>query len=325
MTRHIYALAGSLALTTLSIASAFGHAGLEPAQSPPGSYRAAITVPHGCDGQATNTLKVVLPEGFVNAKPMPKAGWTLTLDKGDYAKTYKLHGKDVSSGLKSVSWSGGDLGDDIYDEFIIKGSLDAQAGARLPFIVTQTCANGEVKWDEIASDGQDAHALKHPAPFVTIAEADGQNPHAGHGAMNMGAMKMGDATDGAATTIGDIAISSGWARAMLPGQPAGGGYLTISNKGTEADRLLSVSTPAAGKAEVHEMKMTNDVMTMRPVSGALEIPAGGAVELKPGGLHLMFMQVKTPFAEGATVPLTLEFEKAGKVDIVLPVKKAGGQ
>ena len=110
---------------------------------------------------------------------------------------------------------------------------------------------------------------------------------------------------------------------MLPGQPTGGGYLTITNKGKEVDRLLSVTSPAAGMVEIHTMEIVNDVMNMRPLDGPLEIPAGATVEINPdGNMHLMFMSVKEPFKAGATVPLTLEFEKAGKVELTLPVKKS---
>ncbi len=125
-------------------------------------------------------------------------------------------------------------------------------------------------------------------------------------------------------SVGNLEISHAWARAMLPNQPAGGGYMTIANQGQEADRLVSASSPAAGKVEIHSMQVINDVMTMRPVEGGLEIPAGETVELKPGGLHVMFMAVAEPFAEGDTVPVTLEFEQAGSVDIALPVRKAEG-
>jgi copper(I)-binding protein len=137
------------------------------------------------------------------------------------------------------------------------------------------------------------------------------------------AMKDGHAAAADAVTAGDLTLTGGWLRAMLPGQPAGGGYVTIANGGGAPDRLVAVSTPAAGKSEIHMMEMKNDVMVMRPVEGGLEIPAGGTVELKPGGFHLMFMQVAEPFAEGATVPVTLEFEKAGKVELMLPVRAAG--
>lgn len=127
------------------------------------------------------------------------------------------------------------------------------------------------------------------------------------------------ASDSGVTVAGEIELSAGWARAMLPGQPTGGGYITITNKGASPDRLLSVASPAAAMVEVHSMTMKDDVMVMRPVEGGLEIPAGATVELKPGGFHLMFMQVTEPFASGADVTVTLNFEKAGKIDVVLPV------
>ena len=133
------------------------------------------------------------------------------------------------------------------------------------------------------------------------------------------------AATSAAVTVGSLEISGYWAKAMLPGQPTGGGYFTITNKGKEADRLLSVSSAAAGMVEIHTMEIVNDVMNMRPLDGPLEIPAGATVELNPsGGMHLMFMSVKEPFKAGTTVPLTLEFEKAGKIDLLLPVKKSAG-
>ncbi len=123
---------------------------------------------------------------------------------------------------------------------------------------------------------------------------------------------------------GDLTISAYRTKAMLPGQPAGGGFLTITNKGASADRLLSASSPNAGMVEIHTMEVVNDVMTMRPVEGGLEIPVGATVELKPGGMHLMFMAVTEPFKQGGQVPLTLEFERAGKVEITLPVVGLGG-
>lgn len=125
-------------------------------------------------------------------------------------------------------------------------------------------------------------------------------------------------------TAGDLEIGSGWVRAMLPGQPAGGGFFIVTNNGASADRLVAAASPKAGRVEIHTMEIVNDVMVMRPVEGGLEIPAGGTVELKPGGLHIMFMEVAEPYREGTTVPVTLEFEKAGKVDVELPVLKGQG-
>jgi copper(I)-binding protein len=122
---------------------------------------------------------------------------------------------------------------------------------------------------------------------------------------------------------GELEISAYWVKAMLPGQPTGGGYFTVTNKGKEPDRLVSVSSGAAGMVELHKMEVVNDVMNMRPLDGPLEIAPGATVEINPGsGMHLMFMHVGEPFKQGGTVPLTLEFEKAGKVELAMPVKKS---
>jgi periplasmic copper chaperone A len=140
----------------------------------------------------------------------------------------------------------------------------------------------------------------------------------------LGPLWAAAAAQPAPVVAGDLEISAYRAKAMLPGQPVGGGYLTIANKGTAPDRLIAVTSPNAHMVEIHEMKTVDDVMTMRPVEGGIEIPAGATVELKPGGTHLMFMMVTEPFKEGGEVPITLEFEKAGKIEIKLPVVGLGG-
>ncbi len=122
---------------------------------------------------------------------------------------------------------------------------------------------------------------------------------------------------------GGISIEKPWAKAMLPGAPAGAGFLTIHNNSGEADRLLAASSPASGRVEIHSMVMDNGVMKMRPVEGGLELPKGETVELKPGGYHLMMMMVDKPFAEGESVKVTLKFEKAGAIDVDLMVMAAG--
>tara|TARA_R110002124_G_scaffold1797_2_gene11340 strand:- start:4674 stop:5165 length:492 start_codon:yes stop_codon:yes gene_type:complete len=118
---------------------------------------------------------------------------------------------------------------------------------------------------------------------------------------------------------GDLAISAPFARATLPKAPVGGGFLSIENTGTQADRLISASSPAAKVVQIHEMAMAGDVMKMRELGDGLEIPAGQTVTLSPGGLHLMFMSLNQPFLEGESVPVTLVFEKAGMIEIDLPV------
>lgn len=117
----------------------------------------------------------------------------------------------------------------------------------------------------------------------------------------------------------DVHIEKPWARATVPGASVGGGYLVIRNTGAKGDRLVGVSSPASARVEVHEMKMEKDVMRMREVGG-VDVPANGAVELKPGGYHLMFIDLKAPLKEGAKVPVTLRFEKAGEVKAELAVQ-----
>ena len=119
-----------------------------------------------------------------------------------------------------------------------------------------------------------------------------------------------------------IQISDAYARATSPGQVVGAGYLTISNLANTNDRLLSASFTRVGQVQIHEMKMEGDRMMMRELNG-LEIPAKGSAQLKPGGNHLMFMQLKEPFKEGEVLQVQLQFEKAGKVDIKLPIKAIG--
>ena len=125
--------------------------------------------------------------------------------------------------------------------------------------------------------------------------------------------------------LGDLEIDHPWSRATPPGAQVAGGYMTIINHGSDADRLVSISSDISGKAEVHAMTVKDGVMTMRPVEGGLEIPAGATVALKPGAFHVMFLDLKTPPQQGKTFPATLTFEKAGSVDVEFAVEGMGGQ
>ena len=120
-------------------------------------------------------------------------------------------------------------------------------------------------------------------------------------------------------------ITQAWTRATPGGAKIGGGYLTIENKGASADRLIGGSADIAGKVEVHEMAMNNGVMTMRPLDKGLTIDPGKTVKLAPGGYHLMMFDLKGPLKQGDKVPVTLEFEKAGKVKLSLDVQGVGAQ
>ena len=139
-------------------------------------------------------------------------------------------------------------------------------------------------------------------------------------------MDAGAAPAGSADAkLGDLDISGGYVRAMLPGQPVGGGYITIHNTGKTDDTLTSVTSTAAGKVELHEMKMEGEIMKMREIKDGIAIPAGATVTLAPNTMHMMFKQVKTPFKKGGTVPVMLMFEKSGMVDLNLPVVSAKGK
>jgi len=121
---------------------------------------------------------------------------------------------------------------------------------------------------------------------------------------------------------GHLTISQPYARATVPGQTSGGGYLTLHNDGP-ADRLISASAPVSNAVELHSMTMQGDVMRMRQLD-AIEVPAGKTVELKPGGMHLMLMGLKAPLKAGDSFALKLKFERAGEVTVQSRVRTAAG-
>lgn len=121
--------------------------------------------------------------------------------------------------------------------------------------------------------------------------------------------------------IGQLKIEHPYARATAPGQKAAGGFMKIENKGA-ADQLIAASSPVAGEMQLHTMAMDGNVMKMREVK-VIDVPANGSVELKPGGLHLMFMDIKSPLKAGEAVPVKLKFQKAGEVEIKVPVREMG--
>ena len=121
----------------------------------------------------------------------------------------------------------------------------------------------------------------------------------------------------AQTTGPAITVEAAWARASVQGQKATGAFMKLTAK--DGAKLVGASSPAAGVTEVHEMKMEGDIMRMRAVA-ALDLPAGKAVELKPGGYHVMLMDLKAPLAKDSMVPLTLTFKDAKGVESKLELK-----
>ena len=124
--------------------------------------------------------------------------------------------------------------------------------------------------------------------------------------------------------VGGLQIREPWARATPKGAEVAAGYMTIVNAGTQADRLIGGSTVVAGRFEIHEMAIKEGVMQMRPVASGLEIRPGMTVELKPGGLHAMWLDLRRPLAAGERVRGSLVFERAGKVEIEYQIQPIGG-
>jgi periplasmic copper chaperone A len=165
----------SLIVTAVLVAApASAHVSLESRQATVGSsFKAVFAVPHGCAGSATTKIRVQIPEGVIAVKPMPKAGWSVEAVKGKYAGEYEYHGKKFSEGVKEVVWSGGKLGDDNYDEFVVSTFLTGglKPNTTLYFPVVQECEQGISRWIDIPAEGHGGHdnsGSKSPAPGVKL-------------------------------------------------------------------------------------------------------------------------------------------------------------
>ena len=169
---NFFAKTGPLAvMLALAITTAKAHSTLETPQAPVGaSYKAVLRVPHGCAGSPTIRVRVRIPDGFIGVKPMPKAGWTLETVRAPYGKTYETPHVKLTEGVREISWSGGRLQDDWYDEFVFTGTIaaDLTPGATLYFPAVQDCESGVERWIEIPAEGANAHDLKAPAPGLKL-------------------------------------------------------------------------------------------------------------------------------------------------------------
>ncbi len=267
-------------------------------------------MPHGCAGRPTRVLRVQVPEGLLDVKPMPKPGWTLATTRGAYAKPYDLPGKSVGEGVREVAWSGGELADAHYDEFVFRARVSGSlAGRAVPVPVVQECDGAAEAWVEVAGPGEDAGALKRPAPLLRVGAS------AGAGAAAPTSFRLGA-----------IAVEQPWSRATPGGAKVAGGYMRITNTGAQPDRLVGGTFAAAGRFEVHETSVGGDnVMRMRPLDRGLEIAPGQTVELRPGGHHAMFVDLQRPLREGETLAGTLVFERAGTLEIAYAVRGIGAR
>jgi periplasmic copper chaperone A len=142
-----------------------------------------------------------------------------------------------------------------------------------------------------------------PGPSVLVRAASGQTSY----------------------TLGPLVIEAPWARATPGGAQVAGGYVKITNKGSESDRLVGGTLPVAAAVEVHEMSMAGGVMKMRRLENGLEIKPDQTVELKPGGYHIMFTGLREGLKEGQSLKGTLVFEKAGTIEVEYRVAPIGAQ
>jgi uncharacterized protein YcnI len=156
-------------LSIMFVLPASAHVTLEQQKAPVGApYKVVLRVPHGCDGSATVRLTVHIPEGVIGIKPMVKPGWQISTTRGAYEKPYSyFHGAKFTEGVKGVTWSGGNLPDAFYDEFVLSSFIAGELapGHMLYFPVDQTCEQGEHRWVEIPTAGKTAG---EPAPGLML-------------------------------------------------------------------------------------------------------------------------------------------------------------
>jgi len=265
-------------------ATAFAHVTLPRGGVTVGSdYDAAFRVGHACEGAKATTGLAVR---------LPKG---FILSDAQARKGWKL---DVqkNAGDGEVRWTAESpqtaLPAGERAEFVLRGRVPGTPGP-LWFKVQQTCDVGQVDWAEVPASGSSTAGLKTPAAKLDVV----------------------------AQGVATVDVRDGWVRQSVPGQSGTGAFMKLT--APTGTRLVGISTPAAGVAEVHEMKMEGDTMKMRELAGGLDLPAGQTVELKPGGNHVMMMDLKQALAKGSTVPMTLRFEDAKgqktSLDLKLPV------
>lgn len=158
------------ALALLSAANARAHVVWEQPRAPANSYfKGVLHVSHGCEGSPTVKIRLRIPEGIISARPQPKPGWQLTIQRKALAQPIaSLHGKSVTEVVSEIVWSGGPLAADQFDEFRVLMRLPDRANATLHFPVIQECSSGEHQWIEVPAGGQSARDLKSPAPALML-------------------------------------------------------------------------------------------------------------------------------------------------------------
>ena len=276
----------SIAVTAFALLPlpALAHVTLAQTEAPPGAdFVAHFKVGHGCSGSPTTALTIAIPASIARVQPMAEPGWTIAT---------------VTSGgrISAVTWKGGKLAADKAGEFVLMMKLPPKP-ATLAFTADQTCEKGSESWSELpAADG---HALKNPAPLLTIAAA------------------------GAPAASSALSLSGGWIR-LLPGSLPAAGYFTLKNSGTAKVALTGADTPACGMLMLHKSSDTGGMSSMQDVQ-KVDVPGGGTVNFTPGGYHLMCMDPRPSLKLGASIPVTLSFQGAPPLTARFDVKGATGK
>lgn len=168
--------ASSAAAIALLAGLASAHVTFEAAKAPAGStYRAVLRVGHGCDGAATTKIRVQIPLGVRQTKPMPKAGWELTTVVEKLPEPYDWYGTKITEDVREIVWAGGKLPDAFYDEFIFRAKLPDEVGTIVSFPVIQECEKGVHRWIEIPEPGKSADDYAEPAPQLTLTPKQGDD------------------------------------------------------------------------------------------------------------------------------------------------------
>jgi uncharacterized protein YcnI len=172
-----FAAAAAAVLTPLLLATAASaHVTLETSKAPAGGfYKAVLRVPHGCDGAATVAIRVQIPVGVMQTKPMPKPGWQLDTVVKQLDQPYDYDGARITEEVREIAWSGGDLPDAYYDEFVFRAKLPKTPGKVIYFPVVQECTKGVARWIEIPEAGKSADDYETPAPAVMLTKPTGDD------------------------------------------------------------------------------------------------------------------------------------------------------
>lgn len=168
----------ALLWTGAVIASAQAHIVLkEPTAAAGAYYVATFRVTHGCAGSPTVALRVSLPEGITTAKPMPRPGWRIEINRAPLAVPVTIEGRTLTDRPTEIVWSGGPLPDAWFDEFSISLKLPAEVGT-LRFPVVQVCETGETRWTDVPPEGKTTRDVRYPAPTMTLTPPPAARGHA---------------------------------------------------------------------------------------------------------------------------------------------------